>query len=98
MAYPTNITNPAQGVRVVSDLTLVNGISLFGTAFLVCIWLIVYYRTRNTEGTRAAIAYASFFSTIISLFFGLLEIIPDFMVGVMVILMIASLLGLINRE
>lgn len=98
MAYPTNVSNPAEGVRVVSDLTLINGISLFGTVLLVCVFLIIYYRNRQNEGTRAAIAYASFFSTIIAMIFGVLDILPDFMVGVMVFLMIGSLVALVMRE
>lgn len=77
MVTPNATTSPVNAIQTVNNLTAINGIPLMAVSFLVVIWLVVFFRAKNVEGTRTAIAAASFLTAIISILFGVLGLIPD---------------------
>lgn len=68
--------------------TLSNG--LFGASILVLIWLVMFFR-QSTENNRDRIVAANVVTGITAIFFGYLEIVNDFTVGVAIFLLIGSM-------
>ena len=77
--------NPLDTFQGVNTLT--NG--LFGVSLLVLIWLVMFFR-QSTENNRDRIVAANVVTGFVALFFGYMEIVNDFTVGVAVFLLIGS--------
>lgn len=84
--------NPLDTFQGVNTLT--NG--LFGVSIIVLIWLVMFFRS-STENNRDRIVAANFVAGITALFFGYIDIVNDFTVGVAVFLLIGSIAILMIR-
>ena len=76
--------------------TATNG--LLGVGFLIILWLIVYMRRRHITPTREAIVGASWATLVVSFPLRYLELINDWVFGVTIIISLAAIVMIINRE
>lgn len=98
MVYINVTTSPVNALQTVNDLTIVYGAHMFADTVLIIVWLIVFTRTKAYEGTRANIAVASFFTTLMALPLAFLGLLSDVELGVLIALTALSLIPLITNR
>lgn len=92
------ITNPIIGVQCINTMSVVYGVPMLSTGFVVILWLIIFFRNKSIEGSRNSIATASFFTAFIGIILGILGLFPDAELGVLIVMFIVSIVPLVNRS
>lgn len=96
--YTCSPTGVIEAIQCVNNYTVINGQPLFSIGIVVAVWLILYFRNKDTEGTRNSIVTASFITLLVAIILSFIGILYDFSLGLVIVLCLAGIAPVVNRS
>lgn len=96
-----NMTSVTESISCITSIGTYNGIPLVGLIIISLLWIALFWRSKDTEGTKNAIVGASWFSAIIAMFMMIIGFFGTWgtkPIAFFVVLSVASIITIINRN
>jgi hypothetical protein len=84
-------------IQCISLISTWNGIPLMGLIVIGLLWIALFWRNKDIEGTKNAVVGASFFSSIIAMLLGIIGFLGSPIIAFLIVITIASTIPIVNR-